>query len=123
MRFLESLAFFYAGLAVICAALGAHFMEDRWHDADAPRQFSTATRILFWHAIGLWICCSSIPPMRLQGGLMAISTALFCTAVFSLSLGGEPFWGAVAPVGGLGMITAWIWMGVSRIRSKSPEVL
>lgn len=116
MRVLESIAFFYAGLAVICAALGAHLLEDQWHDEAAPRQFSTATRILFWHSVGIWICCSSNPAMRIQGIMMAVFTAIFCGSVYSLSLGGSAGWGAVAPVGGVGMIASWIGMGISRLR-------
>ena len=88
IRILESVAFFYAALAVICAAMGAHLLKDQWHDADAPRQFATATRILFWHSIGIWICSSATPVMRFQGVLMAVSTAVFCGAVYMLALGG-----------------------------------
>ncbi len=119
VRILESVAFFYAALAVICAAMGAHLLKDQWHDADAPRQFATATRILFWHSIGIWICCSAKPVMLFQGVMMAASTAVFCGAVYMLALGGASFWGAVAPVGGFGMIMSWLSMAVSRIRLKS----
>lgn len=119
IRFLESVAFVYAGVAVICAAVGAHLLKDQWHDADASRQFATATRILFWHSIGIWICCSAKPVMLFQGVMMAISTAVFCGAVYSLALGGASFWGAVAPVGGFGMIASWLHMAVSRYRLKS----
>jgi len=55
-----------------------------------PRKWEVATRILFWHAVGLWICAERY---RGPGTLMLISTLIFCGSVFALSLGAPGFFG------------------------------
>ncbi len=120
LKYLEVTSFFFAATAVTCAAMGAHLLKDHWHDDDAADQFATATRILFWHAIGVWICCRVDPPLKIAGSVMAISTVVFCGSVFALSLGASSFWAQFAPVGGSGLILSWIWMGFSRGRLSTP---
>ncbi|MAJ28473.1 hypothetical protein CBD41_03545 [bacterium TMED181] len=116
MKYLETASYFFAATAVTCSALGAHLMKDQWHDSNAADQFTTATRILFWHAIGVWICCRTDPPMRIPGIMMAISTVVFSGSVFALSLGASSSWAQLAPLGGSGLILSWIWMGLSHLR-------
>jgi len=117
-RALGAISFFLAGIAVALAALGAHLLEGRWHDEAAPGQYATATRILFWHSIGIWICSRPGSGMAACGWSMFISVILFCVPVYLLSLGAPSWLGMIAPLGGLGLIGSWFWMAWSQYRSS-----
>ena len=105
---LVRLAFLLAAVAVGSAAIGAHLLEGLLDDSQL-HQWEVATRILFWHAVGLWICAGRY---RGPGTLMLISTLIFCGSVFALSLGAPRFFGLLAPVGGMGLIASWLWLVV-----------
>jgi uncharacterized membrane protein YgdD (TMEM256/DUF423 family) len=103
---LQRLGFLLAAIAVACASAGAHLLADSL-DSSRLHQWEVATRILFWHAVGLWICGTGYPG---PGTLMLLSTVLFCGSVFALALGAPSILGAVAPLGGSGMFAAWLWL-------------
>ena len=103
------LAFIFAAIAVACAALGAHLLDGKL-EASQLHQWEVATRILFWHAVGLWICSGRF---RGPGNLMLFSTLIFCGSVFALSLGAPDLFGLLAPLGGLGLITSWLWLAAA----------
>ena len=79
------IAYGMAAIAVSCGAVGSHLLDDVL-EGNAANQWQIATRMLFWHALGLWICASTA--RYRQGALMLISVLIFCGSVFSLSLGG-----------------------------------
>jgi len=115
---LVRLAFLLAAVAVGSAAVGAHLLEGLL-DASQLHQWEVATRILFWHAVGLWICAERY---RGPGTLMLISTLIFCGSVFALSLGAPGFFGLLAPVGGMGLIASWLWLvAVAQARGSVTE--
>jgi uncharacterized membrane protein YgdD (TMEM256/DUF423 family) len=108
------IAYAMAAIAVSCGAVGSHLLDDVL-EGNAANQWQIATRMLFWHALGLWICASTA--RYRQGALMLISVLIFCGSVFSLSLGGPGWLGMVAPLGGAGMVVSWLWLAVG----KAPE--
>jgi len=122
-RQLESSAYILAATSVALAALGAHLLKDHWHDEAAPNQFATATRILFWHSIGIWICSRPSLELSNQGLSMLVSSLVFCGSVYLLSFGAPSWLGMIAPLGGLGLIGTWAWMAWSRTfaTKHSPE--
>lgn len=109
---LQRLGFLLAAIAVACAAAGAHLLAESL-DPSRLHQWEVAARILFWHAIGLWICGTGYPG---PGTLMLISTVIFCGSVFALALGAPGVLGAVAPIGGFGLIAAWLWLACLKTR-------
>ncbi len=121
-RLLECVALLMAACAVAAAAVGSHLLEQRWPEANSSQQFATATRMLFWHAIGLWICSRPGNGTYRQGILMGFSCFLFCFAVYSSALGIFPTLIFLAPVGGSGLICSWLWLFVSKIwKLKRPR--
>ena len=105
----QRLAFLFAAIAVGCAALGAHLLDGKL-EVSQMHQWEVATRMLFWHAVGLWICAGRY---RRPGNLMLFSTLIFCGSVFALALGAPGFFGLLAPIGGVGLIASWLWLAAS----------
>ena len=121
-RLLECAALLMAAFAVAAAAVGSHLLEQRWPEENSSQQFATATRMLFWHAIGLWICSRPGNGTYRQGILIGFSCFLFCFAVFSSALGMFPTLIFLAPVGGSGLICSWLWLFGSKILEvKAPK--
>ncbi|MAW77435.1 MAG: DUF423 domain-containing protein [Planctomycetes bacterium] len=106
---LVRLAFLLAAIAVGCAAAAAHLL-DGWLDSSHLHQWEVAARILFWHALGLWICGRGY---RGPGNLMLVSTVIFCGSVLALSVGASSWLGVLAPIGGTGLIISWLWLAVA----------
>jgi uncharacterized membrane protein YgdD (TMEM256/DUF423 family) len=98
-----------AALAVIAGAFGAHALADRL-DPHSLTLWETAARYLMYGSLGLigLGLARAAPPHRVYGaaGLaLALGTLLFSSTVFALALGGPRILGAIAPLGGLGMIS------------------
>ena len=108
-RTLSRLGFLLAAIAVGCASAGAHLLEGLL-DTSHLHQWDVATRILFWHALGLWICGHGY---RRPGNLMLVSTLIFCGSVLALSVGAPSWLGVLAPFGGTGLIISWLWLAVA----------
>lgn len=73
------------------------------------------------HAVLAVVC--AIWPDRSQtivvaGWLAATGGLVFCLALSAVALLGLPVMGAVAPIGGILMIAAWLFIAVAALRSQ-----
>jgi len=98
-------------LAVLFAAAAAHL---GLAEGEA-RMLASVTMLLGFHApaliaVGLWGAW--------RGGLLlAAGLLLFCLAVLVRVFTGVSL-GPVAPIGGLGMMGGWLWLGVVALRGR-----
>jgi uncharacterized membrane protein YgdD (TMEM256/DUF423 family) len=120
-----------AVLGAVAVALGA------WaaHGLDAaygPRTVSlveTAVRYQLWHALAIigalalhHIARREIVWLVRAAQLFAVGMILFCGALYVLAFGGPRWLGAVAPVGGLGLITGWLVLAWGAVKAfNDPE--
>ncbi|MGC9216871.1 DUF423 domain-containing protein [Acidithiobacillus sp.] len=102
-----------AGAAVVLGAIGAHALKDRL----SPKMMSvyhTGSQYHLYHALGLMlvgVVALQLPESGLtqwSGWLMLTGTALFSGSLYLLAITGKGWLGAVTPVGGLSLISAWI---------------
>ncbi|MBU2809333.1 DUF423 domain-containing protein [Acidithiobacillus ferrooxidans F221] len=102
-----------AGTAVVLGAFGAHALKDRL----SPKMMSiyhTGSQYHLYHALGLvlvGVVALQMPESGLtqwSGWLMLTGTALFSGSLYLLAITGKGWLGAVTPVGGLSLISAWI---------------
>ena len=102
-----------AGTAVVLGAFGAHALKDRL----SPKMMSiyhTGNQYHLYHALGLMlvgVVALQVPESGLtqwSGWLMLTGTALFSGSLYLLAMTGKGWLGAVTPVGGLSLISAWI---------------
>jgi uncharacterized membrane protein YgdD (TMEM256/DUF423 family) len=101
----------FAGIAVSAGAFGAHFLRSIL-DAHMLAAFETAARYQMYHALGLCIVAGLTehhPEGRFTavGWLFTIGILLFSGSLYSLSLSGVRWLGALTPLGGAAFIAGW----------------
>ncbi len=98
-------------IAVIAGAYGAHGASGK-----AIEWLRTGAEYQMIHALAGLYAAS-----RTKGGIAALfllGAAVFAGTLYAMAFGGPRWLGAVTPIGGLGMILAWIWLSVSVMRGK-----
>lgn len=110
----------YCTVAVLAGAFGAHGLKQRLAP-DALAQWETAARYLMYGGLGL-LTMSLLAP-RLETSVngpaasLAAGTLIFAGTVFGLALGSPRWFGAITPLGGLGMIAGFAWLAGLALRS------
>ncbi len=101
-----------AALAVAAGAFGAHVLQDAL-PPERLETFRTAVRYQFHHALGLLVVAllagrGAAGPLSWAARLLVAGVLLFCGSLYALAFGAPRWLGAVAPLGGLGLIVAWL---------------
>lgn len=110
----------FAGLGVVLGAFGAHGLRARL-TPELLAVFETGVRYHMYHALALfavgwaaarwpsmWITCA--------GGLFVAGIVIFSGSLYILALTGVRAWGAVTPIGGLGLILGWAALAIGSLR-------
>ena len=117
---------FNLALAVSLGALGAHFLKEHL-DPSSMISFQTGVRYHIYHSLSLLVFAGFPLYQELKKPviLMSIGMLLFSVSIYLLSTRGLLFsesslkWlGPITPVGGLCLIVAWLWIGISMLISK-----
>ena len=103
-----------AAVSVLAGAFGAHGLKEHL-DSTALGQWQTAARYLMYAGLGTILCgllgrsrvAQQVPRAGLAGICVALGGAIFFLSVGALALGGPRLLGAVAPIGGLGMMAGF----------------
>ena len=116
-RSLTAFAALNGALAVLIGAFAAHGAAP-----EVKTLLTTGGHYQMVHAVLALVC--AIWPGRsrlvgLAGWLAAGGGMVFCLSLTAIGLLGLPIMGAVAPVGGVLMIAAWLLVLVAALRSAS----
>jgi uncharacterized membrane protein YgdD (TMEM256/DUF423 family) len=116
MRKLQTLASLALALGVACGAFGAHGLKN----------VVPASDLLIWekgvfyqliHALGaLILLVSSIDGLNQRtrvkiASLLLVSIVIFSGSLYLLVLTNQRWLGAITPIGGIGFIVSWLWLG------------
>lgn len=109
------------GLAVALGAFGAHGLKGILTEARMGT-FETAVRYQMYHALAIFAVVSLMrwqpsPMLNWAGWLLIIGVVIFSGSLYLLVATDQTWLGAVAPIGGAGMIAGWLTMMVAVIRS------
>ena len=104
-------------IATIAGAVGSHALP--LADEQALRSFETAVSFNFFHGLG--IVAVVLAGLEGRGGfvraaaawLMLAGTVLFCGSIYARTLGLSAGAVAVAPIGGVAFMVAWLAFAVS----------
>ncbi|MEM6535433.1 MAG: DUF423 domain-containing protein [Pseudomonadota bacterium] len=104
--------------AVTLGAFGAHALGEDL-SGDARGWWDTATLYLMVHAVAaLAIGLSSRGGLVAHGGLaLLLGAILFAATLYAMALGAPRWFGAITPIGGLGMLAGWALIAIGTWRS------
>jgi uncharacterized membrane protein YgdD (TMEM256/DUF423 family) len=123
MRTLQTLASLALAVGVACGAFGAHGLKS----------IIPASDLLIWekgvlyqliHALGaliLLVADTNGPSQKTRiriARLLLISCLIFSGSLYLLVLTNQRWLGAITPIGGVGFIVSWIWLGWSFCRER-----
>lgn len=105
--------FLLAFLAVAAGAFGAHGLSALL-DPPALETWETAARYQMYHALALvavGLAADRWPTTWWNGPalLLIAGTVVFSGSLYLLALTGAGWLGAIAPLGGAGLLAAWLW--------------
>ena len=120
-KFFFLLGAFFAMVAVILGAFGAHALKQKI-SAEMLSIFEVGVRYQMYHALGLILLALALQhfpgfPLEIAGWLFLAGVILFSGSLYILALTGNTLWGAVTPVGGLLWIVGWIFVCYAPFRS------
>lgn len=127
-RWFLSLGALFGLLGVAAGAFGVHALADRL-DAASLATFETAARYQMYHALALlavaW-AADRWPDSRWRaaGWFFAAGVLLFSGSLYLLGITGIGLFGAVAPLGGVCLLTGWalsLWAAL-RIRGEVRQI-
>lgn len=120
MRVTRSLAVFAALNGALAVAIGAFAAHGAGPQVKAL--LTTGGHYQMVHAVLALVCAVWPTPPRLvtiAGWLAAAGGLAFCLALSAVALLSLPVMGAVAPIGGVLMISAWLLLAVTALRSQT----
>ena len=93
-----------AALAIAAGAFGAHGVS-----SDLAKDWlRTGGLYQLIHAVA---AIAILPAARGPALLMLVGAAVFAGTLYLMALGAPRRFGAITPIGGTGMIVAWLWAG------------
>ncbi|MBO9711592.1 DUF423 domain-containing protein [Sphingomonas sp.] len=104
MRLVTVLAALSGAVAVIAGAFGAHGAS-----GEAAEWLRTGGHYQLVHAVAALVAVRM--QARVPAWLFVVGGALFAGTLYAMALGGPRWLGAVTPLGGLGLIVGWLWLG------------
>jgi uncharacterized membrane protein YgdD (TMEM256/DUF423 family) len=110
-----------AGLSIALGAFGAHAFKAALQAAGNLETYETAAQYQMYGALALifvGILTDKIPHKFLTwaGYAFMVGTIIFSGSLYLICATGVKMWGAVAPIGGTGLMLGWVFffMGVGK---------
>ncbi|WP_084419321.1 DUF423 domain-containing protein [Henriciella litoralis] len=100
-------------LGVALGAFGAHGMSGRF-TPESRGWWETATLYLLVHAVAVFAASLSgrTGLFSTGGWIMAIGALIFSGTLYAMALGAPRWFGAITPIGGVGLLIGWALFAV-----------
>lgn len=107
-----------AGLiAVALGAFGAHALADGF-DEKSTGWWETATLYLLVHAaLATALSATDSAKFGLAAAALLAGAALFAATLYAMALGAPRWFGAITPIGGLGMLAGWAMIAWTALKA------
>lgn len=113
-----SIAAINMAIAVALGAFGAHGLKAMVNTQQLG-WWQTATLYWFVHSLGLLLVGILIRlnyATQTAAWLLQIGVIIFAGSLYAMTLGAPRWFGAITPIGGVLMITGWLWLVLSSAR-------
>ena len=98
-------------LTVAFGAFGAHALSDTL-TGKAAGWWETATLYLLVHAaLATALSVSNAEKLGAAAAVLLAGAVLFAATLYAMALGAPRWFGAITPIGGLGMLAGWAMIG------------
>lgn len=110
-------------LAVGLGAFGAHGLADILAQTDRTETFQTAVSYHFYHTLALALVgiLNLVKPewksLKFVFWSFFWGIIIFSGSLYTLSLSGITWWGAITPLGGVGFIMGWLGLFYAALRN------
>ena len=116
-RFALTLSAVFLMMGTALGAFGAHGLRSVL-TADAMHAYETAVLYQLVHALGLfalgvWMRSTDRALLRVASWLIAGGILLFSGSIFATTFGAPRLFGALAPLGGIALMTAWLLVAIA----------
>ncbi len=115
------LASLFGTLAVVFGAFGAHALKDILTTTGRSETFDLAVRYHFYHTLALLatgILMEKFPKLKTSSWLFSGGIIIFSGSLYTLALTNQTWWGAVTPFGGVLLISGWVALGLTFLKSQ-----
>jgi uncharacterized membrane protein YgdD (TMEM256/DUF423 family) len=119
-----AIASILAGLAVAAGAFASHALKEKLSER-AIEIFETAARYQMYHALALILVALLLtrtetpsPFLTAAGFAFIAGIAMFSGSLYTLSLSGIKWLGAIAPIGGAAFLIGWGCLAVAAFNLK-----
>jgi uncharacterized membrane protein YgdD (TMEM256/DUF423 family) len=121
MRLFFALGTLLAALAVGFGAFGAHSLRGMLTPEDLAT-FEVGVRYQMYHALGLiavaWATTQwDAAAVTVAGWAFVLGIVLFSGSLYTLTLTGQRWLGAITPLGGVSFLVGWVLLGWTALRS------
>ena len=107
------------GLSIVAGSFATHALKEKLTQYSLDI-FQTASRLQMYHALALLIVAFLLtieePPqsfMVIAGYAFIVGIAIFSGSLYTLSLTGIEWLGAITPLGGVALIVGWSCMAIA----------
>lgn len=104
-------------LAVALGAFGAHALGDTMSDK-ATGWWETATLYLLVHAaLVTALSAHNAEKFGTSAAILLAGAVLFSATLYAMALGAPRWFGAITPIGGLGMLAGWAMIAWAALKA------
>lgn len=100
-------------LAVALGAFGAHGLKNILMQHGTATVWETAVFYHFIHAVMLFVLAERKPQAAGPWWCFLAGIVIFSGSLYLLAVTGERWLGAVTPVGGVSLLTGWLWLAIN----------
>ena len=99
---------------VLFGAFGAHFLRGLLEQSGTVKIWQTAVLYHLVHVVVLLVLSGWRPIPRLAYYLILIGVMVFSGSLYALALTNFKWFGAITPLGGIGMLSGWLALALPR---------
>ena len=101
---------------ILFGAFGAHVLRGFLEKLDTAQFWQTAAFYHLVHAVVLLVLSGWRPVPRLAYYLILVGVILFSGSLYALALTNLKWFGAITPLGGIGMLSGWLALARGRVQ-------